>query len=422
MLRKIIGTTGTRLLTAFFTFLVIVINAKTLGAEGVGIIGLIILNITIINLITSFVGGTAVVYFVPRYGWGKLVVLTIVWSAFVSVVAGLLLHSLNLIPAGYTSDVMYLSFLLSIVSLSQSVFLGQERIATNNSINLIQFTSVLLGLLFMLQVMHDKSIHAYITALYFSYIFTAVISLIILLYKPYKLTVQKVPTLHLLKELLHFGFFVQTASILQLFNYRLSYYLINHFAGLSVLGIYTIGVQVSEGVWIISRSMALVLYSHISNNPDKEQARQTTIKFFKLSFVASGAMLFALIILPASLYTSVFGPDFVQARSVILLMGVGILAVAQNAIFSHFFSGTARYYHNTIGSGIGLLFTLIFGFILIPPYQLYGAALTATIAYLSSFTYQIVTFIKITDSNYLELLPQKSDFKAIVKEYAGIFK
>ena len=135
MLRKIIGTTGTRILTAFFTFIVIIINAKTFGTAGVGTIGLIILSITIINLITSVIGGTAVVYFVPRYGWLKLAILTIIWSAFVSVSVSFILYKLTLIPTGFAKEVVYLSFLLSIVSLCQSIFLGQERIAINNKMN-----------------------------------------------------------------------------------------------------------------------------------------------------------------------------------------------------------------------------------------------------------------------------------------------
>ena len=57
MLKKILGTIGSRYLIAFLNLALIFINAKVLGIEGVGMIGLIVASVNI-----------AVIY-PPAIGW-----------------------------------------------------------------------------------------------------------------------------------------------------------------------------------------------------------------------------------------------------------------------------------------------------------------------------------------------------------------
>ena len=48
MLKKILGTIGSRYLIAFLNLALIFINAKVLGIEGVGMIGLIVASVNIL--------------------------------------------------------------------------------------------------------------------------------------------------------------------------------------------------------------------------------------------------------------------------------------------------------------------------------------------------------------------------------------
>jgi O-antigen/teichoic acid export membrane protein len=204
-----------------------------------------------------------------------------------------------------------------------------------------------------------------------------------------------------------------------LLNYRLGYYIIERFLGKSSLGVFSTGTQVSEGLWLVGKSVATVQYAKISNSDDPGFARQITVQFVKIVFVITMAMLLVLLAIPDSFFVLVFKKDFTGLNMVILSLAGGILFMAISTIFSHYFSGTGRHHHNTIASGIGVLLTLIFGFTLIPVYGIIGAGITATISYFSSLVYQIIVFKRLTRTTLQVFLISRADYnlmKILVKE------
>ena len=66
MIRKIIGTLSTRIMSSFILMIIVLVNARCLGAARVGTISLAVLSITIIQLVTNFAGGASIVYLMPR--------------------------------------------------------------------------------------------------------------------------------------------------------------------------------------------------------------------------------------------------------------------------------------------------------------------------------------------------------------------
>ncbi|HRF79267.1 MAG TPA: polysaccharide biosynthesis C-terminal domain-containing protein, partial [Flavobacteriales bacterium] len=67
--------------------------------------------------------------------------------------------------------------------------------------------------------------------------------------------------------------------------------------------------------------------------------------------------------------------------------------------------------HNLIGSGLGLVVTLVVGWSLIPVLGLDGAALTASFAYCTSLLYQLIIFMRRTSVPFLDLLPHTGDVR-----------
>jgi hypothetical protein len=80
MFRKIIGTIGTRVISAVLTLLISVLNARYLGPANLGTIALLILSVTFIQLFNNFIGGGALVYMTPRAGFFKLFVSGYAWT------------------------------------------------------------------------------------------------------------------------------------------------------------------------------------------------------------------------------------------------------------------------------------------------------------------------------------------------------
>jgi len=420
MLKKIIGTAGSRIIIALITFAIVVINARTLGKEGVGEIALIVLGITIILLISNFVGGGALVYLIPRYDPFKLIVPSFTWAILSSVVGAQLLSFFKLIPVEYTYHVMFLSLFQALGAVNLTFLLGKERIKQYNLISVLQFVALIATLVWLIYGMNRIEVMSYVYALYVAYILTFIISFLAIR-KFIKITnFDKFD--EVLIQVFKYGSYVQLANLLQLMNYRLGYYIIEKYLGKASLGIFDVGNKVSEGLWLIGKSVAMVQYTKISNNNIPDYARDLTIRFLKFVFVITFFMLVMLLLLPDSFFMFVFGKDFTGLNKVVQSLAVGILSMSVSMILSHFFSGTGRHYHNTISSGIGLVLTLIFGFTLIPHMGITGAGITASVSYFCSAVYQLIIFIRITKTGLAQFLIRKEDVVFLKAELKKMFE
>jgi len=214
-----------------------------------------------------------------------------------------------------------------------------------------------------------------------------------------------------MRKILKYGLPTQSAVMLHIGNKRLSFYFIRIFAGLSPLGIYSAAVQLTEGLRLIGQSISLVQYSTISNSRDKEYARVLSIRLMKFTLILTLLALLVLLVIPESVYDLAFSRDFTVIKTVVLILSPGVLALAANTIFSHYFSGVGQPAVNLHANVVGFVFTLVFAFLLIPPYGYLGAAATASVNYLASVVYQYIIFKRQTRTRFSEWVLQKEDLK-----------
>ena len=412
MIRKILTTAASRLIIALINLAVVWISARSLGATGMGTISLIILGISINQLFSSLLGGSVLVYLVPRKPLLQLLIPAWIWIALVSSVGSLILGSLSLVPVEYVNDLIWISVLQSYFTVNQNILLGLERVKHFNIMAVSQSIILLFSLAFLFFFNKWLSVDAYVYSLYISFGFVLLISLAFIL-KHIKWSFSW--DLSILKETFRFGGYLQAAGVMQLFNYRLSYYIIEKYFDRATLGVFSIGVQISESVWIVSKSIAMVQYSRIANSSDPVYSRDLTSAFIRITTLLTMAMIAVLLLLPSDFFVLVFRSDFSNLHQVILSLSVGILAVAISLMLSHYFSGSGKPWHNTISSGIGLIFTLILGFTLIPVMGITGAGITASSAYFASMLYQLIVFLKTSGADWHSVQPFNTDFSKLWK-------
>lgn len=414
MFRKIVGTIVTRFLAAICMLTIIVLNARYLGAEKVGVISLIILAVTIVQMVNNFIGGAALVYLVPRTPLLKLFVPSYIWGVIASVVCATVLYFTHSIPEGFFIHVMILSTLHSLFTVNTMILLGQERIKAINVMTVAQIITLVAVLLLFFIFTANREVMVYLYAMYVSYIimFAGSFALITSRLKKGDLSgMGKV-----IREILSFGSWAQTANIAQLFNYRLSYYFIEHMIGKAALGVYSTGVQLAEGVWIIPRSMSMVQLSRISNEKRWDYAVKVTLVFSKLGLVVSTVIIGLILLLPVQFFLFVFGPEFSGVKPVIMSLTAGIIALSFSILLSAFFSGMGKPMHSAIASGIGLVFTLFFSLWLIPVYGIVGAGIAASCAYLSATLYQLIAFVILAKVKPTDFLIRRSEIRLLIRE------
>jgi O-antigen/teichoic acid export membrane protein len=407
MLKKIIGTAGTRIFSALMSFGIIIITSHNLGAKGLGTIGLIMLAITLNQLLSSLIGGPPIVYFIPRLHIPTLYFISCTWAVITSVIGTVILQLFHLIPDGNFWHVLNLSLMLSLASSNTMILLGKERIGIFNAISVLQLLLLISILFYLVKIAGNRTVWSYVLALYISYAVYLLFSFAsILKYLSFSISSD---LKSIIKPVFRYGLLVQLASILQLLNYRLSYYLIGYWHGKAAIGKFDVGVKLSEGMWLIGKSLSLVQYTRIVNVHDLEYSRRLTLGFLKATLLITFVLLLGLLLLPGSIYIIIFGKEFGETRNVIFTLAPGILALSSSIILSSFFSGNGKPQINTIASGIGLVVLLASGFLMIPKMGIIGAGLAASASYISIAIYQWVIFTRNQKFQFRALIPGKKD-------------
>ena len=408
MILNVIHTIGIRIITALISFIVLFLNAQYLGAKGLGSVGLIVLNVTIIVLFCNLIHG-AIIYFSSRLNKGNLLLISYLWTA----IALTLYYFANLIypliDQVFFKHLCVLGFLQASAGVHHYLILGKERIKTFNWISLIQSLSLISYLLLAYFIWEERSIDSFIYALYISYSFSYLLGFVA------SLSEFQIPKFNQLfkdfKQTLSYGFYAQAANTFQLLNYRISYFFLDALSGRVSLGYYTASVQLSEALLLPARSISTVQYARISKRKNDLYARRISLFFMKIAWISSGLGMLILLLIPNQWYLALLGDDFSLVKPLMAYMAIGIIALSAEVIISHYFSGTAQVRQNMYSAAIGLVVTLISCQLLIPELGAIGAAISTAASYLAMFLYLYFKMKEKGSLKWTDLLPNRHDWQ-----------
>jgi len=407
MFKKILSTFGTKFITAILAFVVTILTTRYLGAEGRGIIGLLNATIGIFIMVSGFIGGSNLVYLVPRKKLFPLIIPSYIWVLIVSITGLFILKLTSIVPYNIVIHVFFLALISCLWRIHSHLLIGKGLINTNNFI-LLAFSIINFILVFSLFSLFGKaSVSTYIFVLYVSAIGIFFVNFLFI--KKHILFSSFTEIKETLPQIIKYGFMAQLASVIQFLNYRLGYYILHLYLGTYHVGLYSVGVQISESVWMISRSIALVQFSAIANSEDIEYSRNLTLKLAKFSFVSTLLVIIPPLLLPSSFFTFVFGPDFAPLKIIFIALSPGIICFSYVVLLSHYFAGIGKFYINVLGSLVGFVFTIVFNILLVPKYGYIGAAIAATLSFAASSIFLILIFLRETGYNFRKLLPGKED-------------
>ncbi|MBN1414810.1 MAG: polysaccharide biosynthesis C-terminal domain-containing protein [Bacteroidales bacterium] len=382
MLRNIVFTVFTRFFIAASSLAVAILISNYLGASGRGEQSLIITSVSFIIVITSVIGTSSISYLLPRHPFSVLIIPSYIWVVLIILLCVVMLPFMDIAPQEYITDVCVLSLMLSVTNINLTVLISRQRINAANFLNFIQSFLTILILVLSFILFHNLGIEAYLFALYIGYGTALLVSFIFIKndfagFRHEPLNAWK----EAMKKLATLGVYNQIAAFTQIMNLRLSYYILNAYFGTEEVGIYSNAVSIAESIWLIGRSIATVQHSRIVNSRDTNFSLTLTSQMNKLNLAVSTALIVILVCIPESWYMFLFGDEFTNINRIIRTLGPGILFFGIFLILGYYFSSTGRPYVNAVANIGGLIITLVFGFILIPAYDCYGAGITASLSY-----------------------------------------
>jgi hypothetical protein len=125
--KAVIGFLGSRLVTMVSTFFTVVLISNFLGSEGQGTAGLINFGVLVIVAISSFIGGGALVYLIPRSIKGDTVWPSFIWATLVALFFLAFFNIVNVLPHEFVLHICILGWLQSLFSYIAHLTLALEK-------------------------------------------------------------------------------------------------------------------------------------------------------------------------------------------------------------------------------------------------------------------------------------------------------
>jgi O-antigen/teichoic acid export membrane protein len=416
MFKNIVQSLFAKGLVAIINFLILIVSSHYLGVSSRGEIGILILNISIIQIVNDIFTGYTLVYFVPKFDLKKIFLVGVVYTLLSCTLSNSVFYVIKKHVPGFE----YLSFVISFIVILNTfncvLILGKEKIAVYNFLNLVQPLLLLIGIVVATYFLKIGTFEAYIWPLFFSFVLASLVSLFVVINllgkestgKPFRL-----------KPIMVNGFLCQIAVLMSLLCNRYSYYLLENDAD---VGLYSSASSLIESVLIISNGIAPVLLSKVANDGDNDRSRKMTVSLAKACFIASVFCVLIIAVIPESFFIFLLSEGFVNIKKVMLMYSPGILMLSFAGILSHYFSATGKLKTILLCNSLGFVCAMILSHALIGKYRLTGAAISADISFsVLSVSLGIAYFIqnKLTLKDVFSVKEDYKNLKELLFRSAG---
>ena len=416
MIKRILQHFAARVLTAGLSFAVVWLTARYLGAAGRGQVSLFYTDMSGLVLLAGLVGGSSLIYLVPRRNVWHLLLPAYGWAVVVSVVGAGVVGLLRPVSLAYGLHLGAVTLVQVLLSINLFLLLGRQHERSYNVLTTAQAALLVGALALAFGPFHWLSINAYYYVNYVACGLPWLLSLGLLLRLPDTWGSRRARRRVAARELARHSRGAHFSNLLTFANYRFGYYAVAYLADARALGILSVGVALAEAVWLVPRSTALIQYVALVNAANKHDQTYAALRGSRLTLLVTAGAVLGLAAVPAAWLAAVFGPEFGATRPVILALAPGIFVNGAAMQASSYFSGMGRYGVNNRAALLGLVVTVPACLLLVPRLGMAGAALGMSVSYTASAAYLFGQYRRATGAGWADLLPGWRDVRWVIEK------
>ncbi|MDQ1098002.1 MULTISPECIES: polysaccharide biosynthesis C-terminal domain-containing protein [Chryseobacterium] len=409
----LLKTFVSRFLILILNFGLVVYSTNVWGSEGKGVISIVIADLTVISFFASIFVGSSITYFAPKYKTEEILLYAYAWSLLIGITMPLLFaFTKNTVHLGYLTG---LSVSSSLLAANVNLFVGQKNIRMFNVYTILQQAVHIAFIALLVYGIGFTSVSAYFLAQIVCYSVLFFASLYqIMKGRPLPKFSVSGPVLN---SLFNYGWKTQLSAFFQFLNNRLSFYFLEYFRGMMSVGVFSVGVAFSEAIWTVSRSLSVILYADVVNSSNSDTAIQKAKVSMRISFLVTLLFITIILLVPSHWYALIFGKDFSQVKKITLLLAPGIMAIAVSNIIGYYFAGINKLRILNMKSLIGLIFTLVSSFIIIPRWGIAGACIITSVSYCLSSSLLFWRFYQETPFYFSDFILSRAEIRILVNKF-----
>lgn len=216
-----------------------------------------------------------------------------------------------------------------------------------------------------------------------------------------------------IKKVHRYGIKVWLSEVLRISNRRLDQFVLASLLPAAALGIYAVGVTISELVQRIPQKIIPIFYNSVALEAAEDQKKKLLARVHRVVVWLTCLSALPLVLVGFWLISWLYGHHFSGAYYVLICYLPGTVVYMGTRVMLQYFSASAQLnnmsYIQLVGIGVGLPLY----YFLIPIYGVIGAALSSSVAYLLT---NVVGFLLLADLRFSDMyLPRKSDWHHLRK-------
>jgi O-antigen/teichoic acid export membrane protein len=408
-------------------FVTSILLARGLGTEDRGIYAIAVLLPTLVVTLLNSGIGSALVYYLARgeYNLRDALQVGILFSLLIGLM-GLILGVITvqlageLLFPGVNRQILFISLVLVPITLQRNIlqmlFLGLQDFRTYNLIGLIPQALILL-IVFALVWLLNTGVYGALAALIASDLISLVITVIILYRRIRPLGIFPIAVNRCqLFAVLSFGLRAHLSNIIAFLNYRIDVLILNLLSSKNSVGLYDVAVTLVERLWVLATAVSTVIFPRIAAIQDNTARRDLTVTVSRCVFWIS--LLMSMIAYALAEWGIIFfyGEDFRDAVVAFRLLLPGIVIGGVSKILANDTAGRGHVNVNAVVAFLGTLVNIIANFVLIPHFDIAGAAIATSISYTVLAISLIAWFCYKTGAKWYEILiPQRKDLERLIR-------
>jgi O-antigen/teichoic acid export membrane protein len=388
-----------------------VVLARGLGDEGLGTYSLFFVAVLVAGAIANLGVGLGNIYFLNKghYSYDELLSgsIFVFGSSSLAAWAFLVAYGIVLEPDLFVSGRSYWLYAVALPPVVGYVLLtsflhGSSRFGALSAVAVAQ-GAIGLTIVGVLYVLDELDVFSALAGWVASFLLADIVALWLVGFKRIDFRRALHPRWEVLRDQIRYGAQGQVANLAQLFNYRLDQFLVAAFVSRAGVGHYTVAVGLSESVWWLSSSVALVLMPRLTEM-ERERAAEMTPLACRNTVLASVIAAIALIVISPLAIDVLFGAKFSSAQTPLILLMPGIIAACATRVLGSYLFSQGRIIYNTYATFIALGLTILLDLALIPSLEVNGAAIASSIAYIASLVATLYWYREVSGGSIAEAL------------------
>jgi len=230
-----------------------------------------------------------------------------------------------------------------------------------------------------------------------------------------------------LPRAVRFGLQGWIANLLQQVNYRFDVLILGGFATARDVGVYSIALTLTSVAWVLPQGLQTVLFPRVASldestrtgevsSDESDAAVAKAVRHSVLLTIPSAALISGLLLLAVPL---LYGSEFHQTTKLGFILLPGVLLLGIGKVLSSAITGRGFPRYALYITAVSMPLTLGLYFLLIPPYDAWGAAVASSVSYALSAVLGFVFFRRVTGIGLRKaLIPMSED----IADYGGLLQ